>query len=163
MAALGALLGPMLAQAGTWAVANAAPLAAAGLSAGGTLFEGFQDNQNAKFMADQMEKKGDDELALASQEARAKRKEAELANSRNQAVAAGSGAGAGDPTVVEIMGDVEDQGLFNSLTEMYKGFGRKRDLVAEAKQTRKSGRNSLIGSIFDAGVGGFTSYKAMQK
>lgn len=157
------LLGPALASAGTWAASNALPILSTGLSVAGTLFEGQAADDAAKYEADQMKAQGAQELALAQQEAAAKRKEATLANSRNLAVAAGSGAGAADPTVIEIMSDVETQGMFNSLTELYKGFSRRSDLIEQAKNRRQEGKTAKNSSYLEAAGTVFSDASAAQR
>lgn len=146
-----ALIGPMLASAGTFAASNA-PLITAGLGAAGSLYSGFRANQNAKFEAGQMKEKGDQEVAIAQREALKSRRQRDQAKSRALAVAAGSGAGAGDATVTDIMADIDTQGTYNSLTDMYRGMQNRADLYRGAATTRREGRDALIGSALDAGA-----------
>lgn len=151
------------------AMAIILPMVAGGIGAAGSIYEGNYENQAAKTESAQMLQKGDQEVALAQQEASAKRREATLANSRNLAVAAGSGAGASDPTVIQVMADVENQGVFNSLTEMYKGFSRRDDLIAGARARRTEGKNAQtagwikgVGTIFDGAAGSASNYLKMK-
>lgn len=126
------------------------PIVAGGIGAVGTLYEGQVANQSAQFEARQLQEKAAQEEALAGQEAAAKRREARLANSRNLAVAAAGGGSAGDPTVIQLMGDVEAEGQMNALTEMYKGLTRKADLLTQASVTRTQGRNARTASYIGA-------------
>lgn len=150
-AAAAPAVGSAAATAGSAALSYA-PLIAGGLTAAGSLYEGYRANQNAKFEAKQMKMKGDQELAAASHEARKARRERDSALSRARAVAAASGAGASDPSVHKLMAGIQTQGDYNSLTEMYRGFQRRDDLRLGAKLARMEGRDAFIGSALDAGA-----------
>ena len=50
----------------------------------------------------------------------------------------------------EDMGDVEAEGVRNSLTEMYKGFSRKADLLTQANSTLMAGKRARTGSYLGA-------------
>ena len=126
------------------------PMVAGGIGAVGTIYEGNVAQQNANFEAKQLKEQANREVGLAGERAAKVARDAKLANSRNLAVAAASGAGAADPTVLKIMGDVEAQGVHNSLTEMYKGFSRKADLLTEANVRKIGGANAKTGSFIGA-------------
>lgn len=145
-----ALVGGLGAAGGASGGMGILPLLGAGVSAVGSVVGGMQEQSMAEQQAKLMKKKGEEEFALAQAEARDKRREATLANSRNLAVAAASGAGASDPTVTEIMTDVEAQGTYNALTEMYKGELARKGLYQEASATKISGNNAMTSSIFEA-------------
>lgn len=132
------------------AMAVILPIVAGGMGAAGTLLEGGSAAANAKFEEQQLKIKADQEVGLAGAEAARVGRETKLANSRNLALAAASGGGAADPTVLQIMGDVEAEGVRNSLTEMYKGFSRKADLLTQANATRVSGKRARTGSYIGA-------------
>lgn len=123
----------------------------AGLAAGGTLYTGVRANQASKFEADQLKKKGDDEFAIGQRGAAAKRREKQLALSRVAAVSAASGAGTSDPGVTELMADIENQGEYNALTEMYKGRLEQVGLRGQGQAVRAQGKGDLISSIIGAG------------
>lgn len=148
-----AILGPMLASAattsGSFLAANA-PLIGAGIGAAGTIFQGVRANESAQMEAKQLKRQGEEELAVAQREANVKRREARIANSRNLAVAASSGAGASDPTVTQIMADTDAQGVYNALTEMYKGFQGRNEARMQAGVRKQEGRSALSGSLIDA-------------
>lgn len=146
-----AVIGPMLAQAGAWTAANA-PLITAGIGAASSIYSGVRANQAANFEAKQMRTKGEQELAVAQREAMKSRRQRDQANSRALAVAAASGAGASDPTVTNIMANIDRQGTYNSLTDMYRGFQNRADLYRGAAVRKTEGRDALIGSVLDAGA-----------
>lgn len=158
-----ALAGPALASAGSFLASNALPIAATGLSAAGTIFEGAQQREAADFEAKQLKTQAGQEVAIAQRSAFEKKREAELANSRNLAVAAGSGAGASDPTVINIMADVENQGLYNALTEMYSGFSKRNDLIAEAKIRKAEGKAAFGNSLISAAGTVFGDYMSAKR
>ncbi len=150
MLAIGSSIASAASSVGTFIAANPM-LVAGGINAVGSIYEGVNAQQNADIMAKQLKAKGDDEMAASQREAMKRRKESTLANSRNIAVAAASGAGVDNPTVTDIMSDVEAQGAYNALTEMYRGRVAKSELDAEAATTKMKGRQAMIGSLLDAG------------
>ena len=73
--------------------------------------------------------------------------------SRGQAVAAASGGGAGDPTVVNLMAGVGQEGKYQSGVALYEGETRGRGLEFDAKIRRMEGRQAL----FSGFIGGASS------
>ncbi len=131
-----------------------------GLSAAGTIYAGNQAQASANAQAKSMEKKGEQEYAIAQRKARESRREKELVLSRQRAIAAASGGGASDPTVESIMGKTEEKGEYNALLDMYNGAQMRADLYREAGITRAEGQSqktaSYIGaasSIYDGFMG----------
>lgn len=129
-----------------------AALAAAGmfLNFVGTLQEGQEANYAAKLEAQQMEAKANEERAVSQRRAIQARRIADRAKSRAKAVAAASGAGATDPTMENIYGDIEDQGTFNVLSELYQGEAKGQGLDFGAKMRRRAGKNALKTSRYRA-------------
>lgn len=132
------------------AMAIILPMVAGTIGAAGTIMEGNEARAGSKFEAAQLKAQADQEIGLAGEKAAEKAREAKLANSRNLAVAAASGAGAADPTVLQIMGDVEAQGIHNSLTEMFKGQTRRADLLSEANARKFAGKNAQTAGYLGA-------------
>lgn len=125
-------------------------LVGAGVAAEGERARGKAEQEAAYDEAHQMEAKGKEEFAAAQRDAMAKRKEGNIANSRIQALAAASGGGADDPTVVKLMTGVTSEAEYNAQTDMYGGISRKEGLFTGARNRRKSGDASLLGSQYAA-------------
>lgn len=116
----------------------------------GTIMEGRDAYKARQREANQMESMANEERAVAQRRAIQARKRAEKAKSRAKAVAAASGAGATDPTVENIMGDLEDQGTMAALSELYEGETRGRNLEFGARQRKKLGKSQLRSSRYNA-------------
>jgi hypothetical protein len=144
-------VGSALATAGTIAT---------GLTAAGTVYSGIQRNAAAKFEAKQLKRKGEDERAIAQRRAQERTREASLLAGRARAVAGASGGTVSDPTVTTILKNIETEGEYNALAEMYRGKTDQATLLGQAKATRMEGRSALVGSMFDAGG---TIYEGMAR
>lgn len=125
------------------------------LSGIGTIASGVAAKRDADFEAAQMKQRADEELAASMREQAEKRREGALINSRQQALAAASGAGAGfdAPTIVRLMTDTAGQADYNARTVMFGGENRRRGLLDSAEARRRSGRATMLGSMF-SGFGG---------
>lgn len=72
--------------------------------------------------------------------ARNARKRAELLASRAKAVAGASGAGVSDPTVTDILGDIESGGEYDAASALYSGNFLSQGLLEDAQATEREGR-----------------------
>jgi hypothetical protein len=98
-----------------------------------------QAQLNADFEADQYEDVANAELAASQREAEQARRESRYLQSRAQAVSAASGAGATDPTVVNLIGDLEEEGEYSALTALYNGSQRADVARKTGVMTRRRG------------------------
>jgi hypothetical protein len=124
-------------------LASAAPyILAAGtvVSAVNQQNAGIQNKMNADFEAGQMDKQANNELAISQREAEQARRESRYLQSRAQSIAAASGAGATDPTVVNLIGDLEQEGEYNAMTALYNGQERANTLRTGGSITRRQGK-----------------------
>jgi len=159
-----------------------ASLAGTAMSAMGTIAQGnlaakqgAAQQQALNYQAQQQEMQAGQERAAAQRNAYGRRKEARLVASRGQAVAAASGGGALDPTVVNLLGDVEAEGEYQALMEMYGGEQSARNLESGATlnryegqqayaagQAKKRGARTAAFAQVVSGVGqaGYMGYKA---
>ena len=64
---------------------------------------------------------------------------AENIQSRALALAAASGAGVTNPTVLNIMADIQAEGEYRSLTQIFTGEDEARGMEAQAKSLRNTG------------------------
>lgn len=154
-------MAPILAaigSVGSFLAANAGTIGTV-LAAGGTIYSGIEAQNAADAQAKQLQKKGDQEYAIAQRKAIQSRREKTLALGRAQAVAAASGGGTGD-TVTDIMTGIEKRGETNALTDLYNGNVLRTDLYKEANATRKAGSSAMLGSLFQAGSTIYSDYGA---
>jgi len=78
--------------------------------------------------------------AEAQREAQIERKKARNLMSRARAVSAASGGGTSDPSVQNILTDIETQGEVNALNALYSGNTEARGLRGGAAVARSEGR-----------------------
>ena len=103
-----------------------------------------QQQQAADVRALQFEQQAGQERAASQREAAAARRRKRLAQSTLQARAAASGAGALDPTVLDLEGDIEEEGEFQALSALFEGESRARDLEFGATLERHGGEGALF-------------------
>lgn len=139
------------------------------VSAAGTLAAGAAQKSAADFQAEQLEKQGAEERAAAQREADRAKKEKDFILSRQQAVASASNLGALDETVLDLAGDVAQQGAVNEGMIRYGGEERAKGRRAQAAAARLEGKAAQTGSYFGAagtlmgGLGDFASDYGMNK
>lgn len=107
---------------------------------GASIYQGREANKAAKEEAKQLERRAGSERASSQRSAAEQKREARLVQSRALALAASSGAGASDPTIVNMMADIEGEGEYRALTELYVGEERARGDEAAAKARRREGK-----------------------
>lgn len=131
------------------------------LEGASTLFGAFSKNESGKaqqemldYQARQAEVKAGQERASSQRKALAQRKAGDLAESNAIAAAAAGGGSISDPTVMDIVGDIEDESQYRSLTALYEGEDAARGLETQAdikryegKVARSTGRSSAIGTL----------------
>lgn len=136
-------------------------LAAAGMFMNflGTLDEGDNAAAAARLEAKQLEAKANEERAVSQRRAIQARRIAERAKGRARAIAAASGGGVDDPTVQNILGELEDQGTFNVLSELYSGEASGQGLEFAAAERRSAGkayrrraRLAAVGNLLEGGT-----------
>lgn len=136
---------------------------ASALQIGGTLvstlgaFKQGKDQQAiAEYNAQMLERQGKAEQAAKIQEAKQARREKELMLSRARAVGAASGGGID----IDLMGDIEEEGVMNEKLLLWQGEERRKGRSGQAAATRFEGRAAKRASMFKAGStlldGGYT-------
>ena len=108
---------------------------------------GVESRQAADYEAGQLERMAGEELAAGQREGLEVTRQQELLVSRGRAVAAASGAGASDPTVIDVLSDVEREGSYRAGLARYGGAQRAQGLLAQAHATRLSGKASERGAL----------------
>jgi len=123
-------------------------VAAAGtaLQAVGQIQAGKAANAAAQAEAAQMTQRAGQERATAQRNAAEERRRERIVQSNLQARAAASGGSATDPTVLDLSGDIAEEGLYRSNLALYEGEERARNLETgasfrrfEGKQAKKAG------------------------
>ena len=135
-------------------LAAAAPyigLVGTGVSAYGQYETGKAAKANADLVAIQQERQGKAAQAEAQREAIYERKRSQHLQSRARAVAAASGGSVSDPTVQNILGDIEDEGEFRALSALYSGDSDEALARLAAGSTRREGRAARRGAYLNAG------------
>lgn len=133
------------------------------VSAAGTIAAGQAKKDAADFQAEQLERQAAEERAASQREAAQKKKETDLLLSRQRAVASASNLGALDETVLDLAGDVAQEGAFQQGMIRYGGEERAKGRIVQAAASRMEGRAAQTGSYFSAagtlmgGLGSFAS------
>jgi hypothetical protein len=122
--------------------APAAGLIGAGMSALGARNAGISAEQEAEYRARQDKINAGQERASGQRASIEEIRQLRLAQSRGQAIAAASGAGALDPSVMDIMGDLETDGRYRAATAAYEGEDRARNKETSAMLSRYSGKQA---------------------
>jgi len=133
------------------------------VSAGGTILGARSEAKALKKEAAQLEVQAGTERAISQRSAMEERRQARLVASRGVAVAAASGGGVDDPTVVNLLADIEGEGEYRALTALYNGEEEARGLEGQAKARRKEAKNVKRASYFKAASTILSSASGMAK
>lgn len=137
--------------------------ASAALSAAGTIAAGNAQAASAEFQAKQLDAAAAEEKAASQREASRVKKERDFILSRQQAVASASNLGALDETVLDLAGDVVQEGAYQERMVRYGGDERAKGRRMQAAASRLEGKAAKTGSMFSAagtilgGLGSFAS------
>jgi len=123
------------------------------IDAAGKIKSGIDAKKQAFEVASQLEDKAGFNRAISQRAAAEEQRQAEFIQSRALAVAAASGGGASDPTVVNLIADLEEEGLRKALNQMATGETESRFLDRQAFMKRKEGRDAKTAGI----LGGLSS------
>jgi hypothetical protein len=135
--------------------------ASTALGVAGTIQQGSNQQKLLNYQAEQREEDAKATQAEAQRESLIERRKAKNLMSRARAVAGASGAGSSDPTVTNILTNIDTQGEVNALNALYSGDAVARGLRSGAAVARNEGRASRAASYMDAastGLGGATSW-----
>lgn len=140
------------------------------LSAGSQLKAGDEADAAGKYNQAALNTQANNEEAASQRQAIDKRRQAALASSRAQAVAAASGGGASDTTVVNTIADIEGQGEFQALSDLYNGAERGSQLRQqgamaryEGRQAQKASRVQAATTVLSGASSMFTKYNSPVK
>lgn len=93
----------------------------------------------AMSQAKAMEQQAGQERASSQREALEARRQAKLVQSRARALAAAGGGDTSDPTVVNLLGDIDTEGELRALTALYQGEEKAKGLEYQAQVTKMGG------------------------
>jgi hypothetical protein len=137
------------------------------LSAGGKVYGAQKSAASADYSAAVLDQQAGQSVASGIQGSINERRKAQYVASAAQARAAASGGGATDPTVVDIIGNIQGEGEYRALTELYQGQDRATSLRArasglrrEASAERTSGWLSGISTVLSGGSSFYDKYAA---
>lgn len=120
------------------------------LSAAGSIKAGQDANRAAKFQAKQQETQASQVEGAATRAAGEEERRARILQSNLIARAAASGAGAGDPTVLNLEGDIAAEGRYRALSQIYEGGSQADRIRAGASATRYEGKTAQTASYITA-------------
>lgn len=114
---------------------------AASKLAGGRAAKVVGQRRQAEFdnEAAQLEQNANNAAAVGQRNAQAQDLQTQLVASRALAVAAASGAGASDPTVINTIARINQEGSYRSMMDLYAGEERERAMNYQATLDRYSG------------------------
>lgn len=122
------------------------------LQVSGELNKGRALDAQARSEAAQLKRQATNQRGISQRESSEARRRGEVARSRAQAVAAASGATADDPTVTNIMGDIEGRTEYNALSALYNGEFSASGLDQTADARRRMGRAARGAGRMQAGA-----------
>ncbi len=125
-----------------------AELAVMAVGMAGDYMAGRAEKKAAISDAKQLQYRAGQTRASAQRAAGEERRDARYLSSRARAVAAASGAGASDPTVVNLLADIEAEGEYNALARMYEGEESARGDQYAARARRSEGNAAMNAAYF---------------
>ena len=132
--------------------------------------------RDAQIMADyrarQQDQAAGQEIAASQRGAAEERRRAQLVASRALAVAGASGGDVSDPTVQNLLADLEGEGAYRASLALYQGEDRARQLkqgsltsiaegdlaMSQGKSKAKAYQTSAFGNLFANGAGLYSKY-----
>jgi hypothetical protein len=138
--------------------AAAIPYVVAAVSVAGAAYGVIQQQKASKKMeesaglqrdaairqAEELERQSLAEQASAQRAAKYQRRQAEILASRARAVAGASGGGVADPTVQNLIDDIQGEGAYRSSVELYQGEESARQLRRTAENARITGQLQFV-------------------
>lgn len=113
-----------------------------------------QIQQAAAYQSAQLRQAAGQAQAASQVEAQDVQRRADLVASRALAVAAASGGGASDPTVVNTIAGIAQEGAYRKAVALYKGDEEARKLTMQAEASQYEAANKAYGERLTA-LGGF--------
>lgn len=119
-----------------------AMIASTALQAGGKIQAGHMAQQSDNYAAEVLHQEAGASVASGIQGAINDTRQARYVASRAIATAAGTGGGGSDPTVNNIIANINSQGEYKALTSIYQGRDRASEISSRAAQLTYEGKAS---------------------
>lgn len=140
------------------------------LSAAGAIQQGREMKARYEYEQKVHRQQADEAEASSQRDAIARRREGNFLLSRQRAALAGSGGSLTDPSVIDLMGDTNEQVELAVDTDIYKGQQQAKgynDAAAvagvNANSAMQAARLNALGSIFDGVSSMYTRFGQPQK
>lgn len=108
-------------------------------AASGASVAGKRERIAKEYEAKQFESRAGEEIAAAQQRGFEEKRRARLVASRAVALAAAGGGGATDPTIVNLLADIDGEGAYRAAVRVYQGDETARGLRERAAGARYEG------------------------
>jgi hypothetical protein len=118
--------------------------------AGGTILSSNAQARELNLQADQLSTQAGSEHATSQRRAMEERRQARLASSRALALSA-AGGGADDPSVINAIAGIDQEGEYRALTALYEGNDAAAGLEAEAAARRRGAKSTKTAGLIKAG------------
>lgn len=132
------------------AIPAALMVAGTALSAGGSIISSNAEAKSLRSQAAQLDAQAMTDRASSQRQSIEERRQSRLAQSRALALTGVSGAGSDDPSIVNLMADLEGEGEYRALTALYEGETSARSKEAQAAANRKSAKATKTAGILNA-------------
>lgn len=132
------------------AIPLALAVAGAALNAGGTILGSQAEGRELNLQAGQLDVQAGKERASSQRRAIDERRQARLAASRALAVAAAGGGGADDPSVVNAIAGIDEEGSYRALAALYDGEENAQGMEAEAAAKRRGAKSVKTAGVLRA-------------
>lgn len=132
-------------------IAAVAAIGGAGISAAGSIQQGNQARRLGNYQAAQLNQQAGQDQATAQRVAEGQKLQADLAASRAKTLIGAGGGKISDPTVVDILGDIQGQGEYNSMSALFNGTERANNANDQAAAARYSGNQAFQAGQIKAG------------
>lgn len=127
-----------------------AQLAVVAVQAFSALYAGTQKYKQGMQQADALDDAANRSMAATTVELSQDKKLKEEMESKALSVAANSGTGLNDPSVVKAIADINTEGEFRYLGDLYVGSSQAEGIRFQSDQARKEGNNALKGAYAKA-------------
>jgi hypothetical protein len=138
-----------------------AQIAVMAVMAVAALNEGAQKRKIKYQEAQGLTEAGHRQMAATSAEVAEERRIKERVEGRAISVAAASGAGIDDPTMVNLIGDLNAEGEYNVLARLYAGSDQAEGLYQQSNVARREGEMALQQGYMKALTTVMSSYMGM--
>jgi len=120
---------------------------ATGMQISGAVMQGVAGQDAAKYEAEMMRRRANQEYANMTQEAQRRKREGDRMMSNARAIMAGSGGVTTDAGATSALGDIASQRDYNVLAAMYQGEQAKQDWESKADARKYEGKVGMSNAI----------------